>query len=306
MTAPRLSIVICTYDRYDRLDEAVATLLADPSLEAGPHEVLVVDNTPTSKRRPIELEAPGLLRIETCDTLGLSHARNHGIAATTGGIVCFLDDDAYVRPGWCAAVERAFAEQPDAQVVGGKVLPRYDAPDRPGWYDDRLSGYLSCVDWGKSGRFLKAGEWIVGANMAWRRAVFDRMGGFNTALGRRGSATLISNDETELLDRVGLAHVWYEPAMLAEHLVAVERMTLGFFRQRVYWQAVSDMIAGAAQTEPGALRAEFADIIVRLPPEARNMRAFTFEPADREQFGLQLRAIYVSALMMGTATAPLR
>ncbi len=303
MTAgPALSIVMCTYDRYDLIGEAVRTLLADPSLDPERHEILVVDNTPATRRRKVDFAAPGVLRVEGCDALGLSHARNHGIVATEGGIVAFLDDDAYVHPGWCAAVERAFAEQPDAAVVGGKVLPRYDSPDRPHWYEDRLSGYLSCIDWGNAGRFLKPGQWIVGANMAWRRGVFDRHGGFNTALGRRGSATLISNDETELLGRVGLAHVWYEPAMVAEHLVPVERMTLSFFRSRVYWQAISDMVAGIARTDAKELQADFADIIVRLPPENRNMRAFSFEPTDREQFALQLRAIYAAALMMGTAT----
>lgn len=303
MTARKsLSVVICSYDRYDLIHEAVRTLLADPTLDPSRHEVVVVDNTPPGRRRTLDVSAPGLLRFEPCDTLGLSHARNHGIAAATGALIAFLDDDAYVHPGWCAALERAFAEQPDALVVGGKVLPRYDSEERPAWYDESLSGYLSCIDWGRSGRFLKAGEWIVGANMAWRRGVFDRLGGFNTALGRRGSATLISNDETELLERVGQAHIWYEPSMVADHLVPVERMTLGFFRSRVYWQAVSDMVAGMANSDPKALRADLADVITRLPPEHRNLRAFSFEPADKAQFALQLRAIYASALMLGTAT----
>lgn len=304
--APALSVVFCTYDRYDLIQDALAALLADPSFDRERHEILVVDNTPPARRRPIDLVAPGLVRVEACDTPGLSHARNHGIAASRGPLIAFLDDDAYVHPGWCAAVEQAFAEQPDALVIGGKVLPRYDSEERPSWYEDRLCGYLSCIDWGKGGRFLKQGEWIVGANMAWRRSVFDRHGGFNTALGRRGTATLISNDETELLERVGMARIWYEPAMLAEHLVPVDRMTLGFFRSRVYWQAVSDMVAGIAVTDPRKLQADFADIIIQLPPEHRSMRSFSFDPADAAQFELQLRAIYAAALMMGTATAPLR
>lgn len=307
MTAPtQLSIVVCTYDRYGLLDEAVKALLADPTLEAGRHEVILVDNTPPARRQPIALEAPGVLRIEPCDSRGLSNARNHGIAAAKAPIICFLDDDAYVHPGWCAAVERAFAAQPDALVVGGKVLPRYDSPDRPAWYDDSLSGYLSCIDWGKQGRFIRAGEWIVGANMAWRREVFERFGGFDPSLGRKGTATLISNDETELLERVGLGSIWYEPSMMADHLVAVERMTLPFFRSRVFWQAASDMVAGIAATDRAKLQEEFADITLRLPAEARNMRAFSFDPADREQFALQLRAIYIAAVMMGTGTAPRR
>lgn len=303
---PRLSIVICTYNRYDLIEEALTTLLADPSLEPGRHEVIVVENTPAAKRQPIRTEAPGLVRIVPCDNLGLSNARNHGISVSKAPVIVFLDDDAYVHPGWAGAVERAFDEQPDALVVGGKVLPRYDSPDRPTWYDDKLSGYLSCIDWGPTGRFLRPGEWIVGANMGWRREVFERYGLFDPALGRKGSATLISNDETELLERVGLSHIWYAPEMLVEHLVAVERMTLQFFRTRVFWQATSDMISGIADTDPATLQSEFAELTLRLPAEARNMRAFTFDPLDYGQLALQLRAIYVAAVMMGTATAPRR
>ena len=302
---PDLSVIICTYDRYPVLQEALDTLAERGRPVVGRHEVIVVDNTHAAKRREIANPMPAVMRVITCENTGLSHARNAGIAVSSAPVLVFLDDDAFVGDGWCDAVTATFRAHPDVRVAGGRVLPRFDSPFLPRWYDaKRLSGYLSCLDWGATGRFLRRGEWIVGANMAWRRDVFEEFGAFKTELGRKGSASLLSNEEIELLERVGIEKVWYEPAFTVEHLVAVERMTLPFFRRRVYWQAVSDMVAGIAETDPARLRTEYADTVLRLPAEHRNLSALNFEPADAEQFGLQLRAIYSASLMMGQGVSP--
>lgn len=302
---PDLSVIICTYDRYPVLQEALATLAENGRPVPGRHEVVVVDNTPPAKRRDIRGPFSDVIKVVPCDAVGLSHARNAGIRAAEAEVLAFLDDDAFVAPGWCEAIVDLFRTRPEIRVAGGRVLPRYDSPVLPKWYDAKqLSGYLSCLDWGASGRLLRRGEWIVGANMAWRRSVFEEFGTFNAALGRKGAASLLSNEEIELLERVGIENVWYEPSMMVEHLVAVERMTLPFFRRRVYWQAVSDMVAGVAEVEPSRLRAEYADTVLRLPPEHRNLSALTFVPADAEQFGLQLRAIYTAALVLGMGVTP--
>ena len=294
---PDLSVIICTYDRYAVLQEALDTLAIKGHPTPGRCEVVIVDNTPAAKRRPIANPMPEVMRVVTCDATGLSHARNAGIQASASPVIVFLDDDAFVTEGWCNAVTETFRARPEIRVAGGRVLPRYDSPVLPHWYDaKRLSGYLSCLDWGATGRFLRRGEWIVGANMAWRRDVFAEFGTFKTELGRTGSASL--------LERVGIENIWYEPAFTVEHLVAVERMTLPFFRRRIYWQAVSDMVAGVAESDPGRLRAEYADTVLRLPAEHRNLSALNFDPADADQFSLQLRAIYSAALMMGQGIAP--
>lgn len=302
---PDLSVIVCTYDRYPVLQEALATLASNGRLEPSRHEVIVVDNTPRDKRQDIALPMPSAMRVLCCDTTGLSHARNAGIDAAQSDLLVFLDDDAYVCPGWCEAIVSLFRQRPEVRVAGGRVLPRYDTPILPSWYDSkRLSGYLSCIDWSTTGRFLRRGEWIVGANMAWRKDVFAEFGRFNAALGRKGAASLLSNEETDLLERVGIESIWYEPAMEVEHLVAVERMTLPFFRRRVYWQAVSDMVAGIAETAPDHLRREYADTVLRLPPEHRNLDALNFEPRDTDEFGLQLRAVYTAALLLGQGLSP--
>jgi len=302
---PDLSVLVCTYDRYPVLNEALATLAERGRPKHGRHEVIVVDNTPAAKRRPITLPEGAPMRVIPCDNTGLSNARNAGIAAAQSEVLVFLDDDAFVCPDWCEKIVSLFRSKPEVRVAGGRVVPRYDSPALPVWYDSkRLSGYLSCLDWGSAGRFLRRGEWIVGANMAWRKDVFQEFGYFDAKLGRKGAASLLSNEEIELLERIGIENIWYEPTMEVEHLVSVERMTLPFFRRRVYWQAISDMVAGISISEAGWLRKQYAETVLQLPPEHRNLDALNFEPRDPEQYDIQLRAIYAAALLLGQGISP--
>jgi glycosyltransferase involved in cell wall biosynthesis len=302
---PDLSVIICSYDRYSVLNEALQTLKDNGQPVRGKHEVIIVENTPATKRQAIRNPMPDVMRVVTCDALGLSHARNAGIREAKSDVIVFLDDDAFVMPGWCGVIVDLFRARPEIRIAGGRVLPRYDSAVLPRWYNaKRLSGYLSCLDWSATGRFLRRGEWIVGANMAWRRDVFEQYGTFNAGLGRKGAASLLSNEETEVMERIGIETVWYEPAMAVEHLVSVERMTLSYFRRRVYWQAISDMVAGVADTDPDHLREQYADTVLRLPAEHRNLNALNFDPHDEDQFDLQLRATYTAALMLGTGVSP--
>ena len=293
-----LSVIICTHDRYEALASSIERLVncADFSDRC---ELLVVENTPPARRRPIALPSRHNIRATTCATPGLSSARNHGIGEARGGVIAFLDDDALVEGGWCSAILRRMHAEAGLLALGGKVVPRYDSEALPAWYDHRLAGYLSCLDWGGTPRFLRAGEWVVGANMAFRRDVFAEYGLFDVNLGRRGTASLLSNEETALLARIGLDRVFYDPNVAVEHVIPVERLTARWFRRRVYWQAISDLVAGHVRDDDPALRREYGAIIVQLEPEHRNLNAFTFEPRDAEQFALQLRAIYLAAVVLG-------
>ena len=293
-----LSVVICTYDRYEALEEALAALLASRGFQQTSCEVLVVENTPAPRRQPIRLPGLANVRVQVCEETGLSHARNFGIVNTVGEIVAFLDDDALVCDTWCSEMIRAF-DDPKALVVGGLVKPYHPTEKPPAWYDERLAGYLSCIDWGPRPRHLRPGEWIVGANMAFRRAVFDQYGLFDVALGRKGTGSLLSNDETALLERVGMQRVLYVPAAAVRHMIPAERLSTRWFRRRVYWQAVSDMVSGQTRLDDPALRLEYGKVISELEAERRNLNALYFEPENYEQFAIQLRAIYLAAVLLG-------
>lgn len=240
-----LSVVVCTYDRYGLLDQAIASLLRQ---DIAGFEIIVVDNSPDQKRA----QEHGL-GYAGCDRVtyvlepkpGLSRARNIGIARSCGSIVAFIDDDAAADPGWAKAIIDTFETFPgNVAVVGGAVAPRLTAV-RPEWLTDKLMRYLSIVERGPDLRELQRGEWLAGCNIAFRRSALQEIGGFSEALGRSGTASLLSNEETQVVDRIRASGglVVYNPRARVEHTIDVSRLDELWFYRRAAWQAVSDVLS---------------------------------------------------------------
>jgi glycosyltransferase involved in cell wall biosynthesis len=291
-----LSIIICSYARYDLLRESVAAVLNSKSFDPRRMELIVVDNTPPTRRRAGVASA--LVRVVPCDEPGLSRARNVGIEAARGALLAFVDDDALVDDDWCVSVIGAFSRFPEAHACGGRTVARHGSEQMPPWYYPALASYLSCIDWGEEPRPLRRGEWIVGANMAFRRTVFADGRHFDPALGRKGTASLLSNEEIALLEAIGLDHVYYIPDMRATHLVPADRLTRAWFRKRVFWQAVSDVLADARYITDGQALVELQDLVARAPAEHRGYNLLRYDPETPQAFREQLSAIYLNALLL--------
>ena len=292
-----LSIVICTYRRYDALERAVAAVLADSTYNPANMELIVVDNTPKPERQSFKLTEQ--VHVVPCDEVGLSNARNQGISIAQGEIIAFIDDDAIVRDTWCAAALNAFRMLPGAEVCGGKTVPLYSSSSRPVWYYEELARYLSCIDWGSRTRPIAPGEWVVGANMAFRKRVFS-VARFDPSLGRKGVASLLSNEELAMFDRIGRAKVYYVPEMCVEHMIPDDRLTLEWFRKRVFWQAVSDSLSDSIHESPIRAWRELFEIVSRMPAEIRGHRLFSYQPDTPEALKDQLRALYLHSILLAS------
>jgi glycosyltransferase involved in cell wall biosynthesis len=244
-----LSAVICTYNRYDLLPEAIESLIQQ-DIPAGSLEIIVVDNSPDqagAARFAQRYAGLSNLTYLVEPKPGLSNARNVGTAAALGRIVAFIDDDARACPSWAKELLHAHAAFGGrAGIVGGPIVPRW-IDEKPAWIGKPLLGYLSLVDLGHELRELSAGEWLAGCNISFDRASLICGGGFSTRLGRIGSgSTLLSNDEMEACERVramGKLAI-YAPKAVVEHVILPERLTQSWFRRRAAWQAVSDLLSG--------------------------------------------------------------
>jgi GT2 family glycosyltransferase len=294
----RITAAICTYRRYDMLAEAIASA-ARQTLARRHYEIIVVDNSPDvalSAREAKRLRAPNLRWIHET-TPGLSNARNVATRAAEAPLIVFLDDDAVADAPWLEAMCEAFAGLGDsAQVIGGRIRPRWGAP-RPGWLTDRMLGPLSVVDLGEERRFLRPGEWVAGANIAFRRQAILDHGGFAVSLGRVGSgASLLSNEETDLTDRIKAAggRVGYDPRAAVEHWIEPERLTQGWFRRRMAWQAVSDYIRRPQESlaKRDAAWNTVKDFLLTRNPADRTMRGLALAEESGPEFDRQLSAIY--------------
>jgi GT2 family glycosyltransferase len=129
----RVSVVIATKDRQEYLKHALASF--ERQVGAPSFEVIVVDNASTDGTKDVAQRAlergafPVTYVYEGEPNRG--KARNRGIAAATGYLVVFCDDDIVAPPGFLAAHEAAHVGE--NLVVNGPILnvASYGAQPRP-------------------------------------------------------------------------------------------------------------------------------------------------------------------------------
>ena len=237
-----ISVIICTYNRADILGETLRSWVAVN--QAGPGvELLVVDNNSTDHTRQVVdsfgPRCPNPLRYVCEPRVGLSHARNKGIAEARGAILAFVDDDVDFTTDWLDELVTAFSKHPEIACVGGNSIPKFEIP-RPDWLiEDNYRFYGSTCS-GSRDRPMRFPEHPFGLNMAFRKGVFSQVGPFNTALGRIKNS-LLSNEEAELFYRVEKAglKVFYASKALLYHRIPADRLNKDWIIERTYWQGIS-------------------------------------------------------------------
>jgi glycosyltransferase involved in cell wall biosynthesis len=110
----RISVVIPTHRRPEVL---VGLLASVTDLDPAPDEVIVVDNDPGPSDCRALVDAVDFKYIRE-DRRGLNVARRTGLAAASGDVVVFTDDDCIVSPGWLAALPEVFADPLVAVAAG--------------------------------------------------------------------------------------------------------------------------------------------------------------------------------------------
>ncbi len=241
-----VTAAICTFERHGILGDAIESLRRQ-SLPHDQFQILVVDNsTVCTKRQQFAAtlsDAPNVRYLHV-DQPNLSHARNIAVNESTTPYLAFLDDDEIAAHDWLEKIVRFFDDaDKDVAAVGGPVTPIWEAP-RPNWLHDELLGYLGLLDRGDQVLEIGRHEWLIGGNIAYRREALVAVGGFRVDLGRHG-AVLMGNDELELQARLGEAgyRSFYCPGVCVSHRVPAERLTQAWMRKRIFWQAVSDLMA---------------------------------------------------------------
>jgi len=229
-----ISIVICTFNRAEVLPTCLEHIV-DQDAAPSQYEVLIVDNksmdeTPSICRECIRLNPNHTIRYVVEENQGHTFARNRGIAESTGNVITFIDDDAYASRNFVSAIRQFFADHPDAAAMGGKIIPLYESK-QPKWMSNYLLPLVSALDMGNKRRVLRDRKFPIGANMSFRRHVFDDYGLFKTELGRRGDG-LEGGDEKELFIRLKLnkEKIYYAPNPKVKHFIPDRRVTIEYIR----------------------------------------------------------------------------
>jgi glycosyltransferase involved in cell wall biosynthesis len=248
---PRIAAVICTHNRAELLKRTLASL-ARQSLAPEDYEVVVIDNASTDgTAAAVQAADMGEAHLHYCfePRLGLSIARNRGLAETDAPYVAFIDDDATADSGWIGALLSAIEAEPHPISVGGKIDLHLEAP-LPPWLPKSSLSTLGQVDHGPEPHACDyPREALYCSNLAFDRQRLLDEGGFNLRLGRTGK-NLISNEELDVLNRLqargGL--IFYEPRALVHHYVPKQRLNMIWHLRRTFSQGMSDVLAPKYET----------------------------------------------------------
>ena len=228
------SIIVCTYNRAESLKDTLAALAKLDVLPTREWEVVIVDNNSRDHTRQVVEEMQRTwprLRYVFEPEQGLSHARNRGIAESSGEITLFTDDDVLPEPDWLETTLAGMTEY-GADACGGYIAPIWETPP-PAWLTERFYGFLAVRTDRTDDYPIESGSQApFGANMAIRKAVFDKVGPFDTNRGRRGKV-LASGEDGEMFERILAAG--YKAVFLGQsrvhHKVEAFRLTKRYFRR---------------------------------------------------------------------------
>jgi glycosyltransferase involved in cell wall biosynthesis len=290
-----VTVLIATYNRADLLGETLQSLARMRVSRELTWETIVIDNNSRDRTRDVvESFAAGFpvpLRYLFESRQGRSSALNAGIAASAGRVLVFTDDDVRVRDGWLDAASAPLLGDDESLVyTGGPIQPIWGTPP-PRWLDltrGDLWGTIAIQNHGDKQFVYEEGRKVpLGANMAARRSLFRRIGGFRPDLGRTGGRLVLGQEVPELLLRAREAGLrgMYVPAMTLDHHVPAARLTKRYFRQWWFGKGVSR--AALERLQP----ITELNIDLRSTPHVLGVPRYMFGSAARDLLRMAIETI---------------
>ena len=231
-----VSVIISTYNRSRVLEGALQALLEQSPAHLK-FEILVVDNNSTDQTRSLvqslSRRNPERLKYFFEPMQGLSYGRNTGIANAKAPIIAFTDDDVRVAPDWIYQIETGFAAYPEVEFLGGKVLPSWSTAP-PAWLTVAHWSPLALLDYGGRQFFVDSANplCLIGANFAFRRRAFEKVGLFKTDF-QRVKDSIGSLEDHEMLLRLWRSNFRgvYLPQLVVTAEIDPERLEKQYHRR---------------------------------------------------------------------------
>jgi GT2 family glycosyltransferase len=169
---------------------------------------------------------------------GKCRAQNAAIRVARGEVFAFFDDDVEVTPKWLETAAEFFRREPYDVMQGPILVPPDLEHDEKFLQAQRRFRTINFVQYSPQ---LKEIKTLTGANMAVRRGIMERLGGFNEELGPGRSGI---SEDVEFARRVlqNGGRIGYEHRAAVYHEVDWSRLTEEFFRLRHEQQGISRLI----------------------------------------------------------------
>ncbi len=232
----KVTILIATRSRSERLRRTLESLFTEPNLRLDSWEVVVVfdDVAEDGSREVCQIfrsKYPERLRYFAQRKEGKSNALNLGIAAARGEVLALTDDDVICDPGYIAGVQTVF-ERYSVDGAQGRIFLDFEGGE-PEWMSKELRGFMSSCDFGDQiqSPFKRN---LYGTNMAVRTEAARAVGGFAPELGAGAPVGFAEDTEFSMRLHWRGYRIIYAPYIVVYHQLPGKRMTRSFFRTRYF------------------------------------------------------------------------
>ncbi len=231
-----ITLIICTYNREKYIGPLLDSI-AKNDYPTTDYEIVLVDNNCTDNTHGVceqfTAAHPQInFRYTVEPEQGLSAARNKGIKEAKGDIIIYVDDDALVDSDYIRIYAEHFATHPETMAAGGPIEPLYETSE-PAWMSPYAKALLTAwMNYGDKVREYPKGRYPGGGNAAYRKVVFDKVGLFNTELGRKGNL-LLASEEKDIFDKMHALgmQVLYLPTPVLHHIIPQTKLEEDYFNR---------------------------------------------------------------------------
>jgi GT2 family glycosyltransferase len=166
---PKVSVVVASFNGDRTLKACLDSLI---QLNYPDYEVILVDDGSTDTTPQIARAYPAVRYLRHRENLGLSVARNTGIAASIGQIVAFTDSDCRADGDWLHYLVGDLLRSDFAGIGGPNFLPSDDS---------QVAAAVMVSPGGPAHVMLtdRQAEHIPGCNMAFYKWALEELGGFD-------------------------------------------------------------------------------------------------------------------------------
>jgi glycosyltransferase involved in cell wall biosynthesis len=163
-----MSVIIPHFNQSDALKICLESL-GRQTVEHSVFEIIVVDN---GSALPVEsiIARHARARLLRESTPGPGPARNRGVMAAIGDILCFMDADCEAHPDWLRNAFHALSSSPKKTILGGDVQILRDDT-----VFTAIEAYESIFAY-RQRKYIEKHGFSVMANLVVRRADFDQVG----------------------------------------------------------------------------------------------------------------------------------
>lgn len=261
-----LSVIIPTRNRSELLRGALQSIV-NQSFSKEKFEVIVVDNGSTDNTKQIvgsfNAKLPNLIYYFDAAP-GLHVGRHNGYKLAKSEILVYADDDIEAFPTWLEGIWESFQDS-KVMLVGGKNYPKWkNVPPlwiKNKWNQQNQYGHclaaLSLIDFGDEIKEIPA-FFVYGCNFSVRKSIITATKGFHPD-GFPSDMIEYRGDGESYVDKFIEEHhykVVYNPKASVYHIVTEDRLTLDYFKKRMFRAGVEQSYVDKRYEKQNACKKE--------------------------------------------------